>query len=386
MTGPSITIGWFPRERFAVAAESLRSLLDNSPDCRLIIVDPNTPSRYMREIEATLGDHPAEFIRTGEYVLPSTSRNLVLERVDTEYVALVENDVLFTPGWVEKLVAACEEVPADMASPILYEGRGQKEHFDKGLGQIRESREQPGKYEVVPLTAPRNSARTRQVVDFVEQHCLVCRMTVFDKIGGFNPLFTRDDVDLGFALWNAKCTAVLEPSVQAHFVSPSWRPAEDELPFYRFRWDLQRAQQSRDEIRERWNLVDTPGDLGFVKYRTLIAELPRVRQDLSALATETPGSTILLDNGDWLGTDVVGDVGMIPFPNLDGRFGGFPASDTAAIAELEQAIANGATRIVIGFPAFWWSDYLPDFTAHLQRVGRLHRNDDLLRVFDFARS
>jgi hypothetical protein len=376
-----VTIGWFPRERFSLAGESLRSLLDNTPSCRLIIVDCNTPARYMKEIRQALGDRPAEIVSTGRYLLPSAARNLVIGMTKTKYVALVENDVLFSPSWLEKLIAACEEFPADIASPVLYEGRGQKEHFDKKLGHIRPSSTLPGKYEVVPLSAPRNSAATRMKVDFVEQHCLVCRMSAFDRITHFNELHTRDDIDLGMAMYTQGCTAVLEPAVTVNFVGPSWRPAEDELPFFRYRWDLDGARRNREEIRRRWNLVETPGDMGFVTYRNLMARLPEVRASLTHLNAE-PGETVLLENGDWFGTDVVDGLSMRPFPDLGGCFGGFPESDESAVAELDRAIAAGARRIVIGFPAYWWLDHLPALRARLERGCRTARSDELLKVLE----
>ena len=139
MTTPSVTIGWYPRERFSVAAESLEALLENSPDCRLIIVDPDTPSRYMEQIRAILGDRQVEIISTGRHILPSAARNLIIDRVQTDYVAFAENDVLVTPGWVENLIEACESTPADVATPLLIEGRGTSPHFDKTLGEIVES-------------------------------------------------------------------------------------------------------------------------------------------------------------------------------------------------------------------------------------------------------
>lgn len=376
----SVTIGWFPRERFSVAAESLRSLLEHSPACRLIIVDCDTPKRYLDEIKAVLGDRPAEIVSTGRYLLPSAARNLVVDMADTEYVALVENDMLFAPGWLEALISVCEETPADVATPILYEGRGQKEHFDKKLGEIRLSDSEPGKYEILPLTLPRNSATTRTRVDFVEQHCLVFRRSALQRLGGFNELNTRDDVDLGMALRATGCTAILEPAVKVHFVAPSWRPEDEELPYYRFRWDLENASRCRQEIRERWNLVETPGDIGFVTYRNMLARLPDVQQDLRAL-DGMPGGTLLLDNGDWFGTGMTEGLALRPFPNLGGRYGGFPADDESALGELDRAIEQDCRRVVVGFPAFWWLDHLPGLRDRLAQTSQT-RNDDLLQVYE----
>lgn len=379
-----MTIGWFPRERFSIAAESLETLLETSPPCRLIIVDPGTPPRYMEEICHVLGDHPAEVVSIGRPILPCDSKNLILDRVDTDYVALVENDVLFPPGWLEQLVDACEQAPADVATPLIIEGRGHSPHFDHHLGVITESQLHPGKYEVLPESEPRDSISSRQQVTFVEQHCLVYRTSTFDRIGRFRHLNTRDEVDLSLALWDAGCMAVVEPEVQVHYVGPREPPFEDEMPFYSMRWDLDKARESRQLIRDRWNLVETPGDLGFVKYRNLMAQLPRVRRDLTELSGG-PHPTVLLENGDWIGTDITEGLNIRPFPNANGRFGGFPSSDEAAIAELEEAFsAAGARRVVVGFPAFWWFDYLPGLARRLNELCRIVRDDELLRVFERA--
>lgn len=377
---PSVTIGWFPRERFSVAAESLRSLLDNTPTCRLIIVDCDTPRKYLDEIKDVLGDHDADIVSTGRYLLPSAARNLIVAMTQTEYVALVENDMLFAPQWLEKLVAACEEFPADVASPLLIGGRGSKEHYDNKLGHIRVSESHPGRFEILPLAARRNSCKARAQVDFVEQHCLVFRMSAFERLRGFNELHTRDDVDLGMALRAAGCTAVLEPGVTVNFITPTWRPADDEIPFFRYRWDLDGARRNRDEIRERWGLVETPGDMGFVEYRNFMAQLPEIQRDLRALDA-LPGETLLIDDGDWFGTDMVEGLSLRPFPELNGQFGGFP-SDQGAVLELDRAIARGCKRVIVGFPAHWWFDHLPTLRKRLFEAGRQSRNDDLLHVFE----
>jgi hypothetical protein len=313
--------------------------------------------------------------------LPSAARNLVIDRVDTDYVALVENDVLFTPGWLETLIEACEVTPADVASPIIYEGRGTSQHFDQGLGTIVESESHPGKYEVKPLDVRRNEVSVRTIVEFVEQHCLVFRMSAFEGMGHFAELNTRDDVDLGLALRNGGCVAVLEPDAKVHFVGPTGKVNDDELPFYEFRWDLEGARRSREEIQERWNLIETPGDLGFVTYRNLMARLPSVREDLRSLVSR-PGTTLLVDNGDWIDGDVTRDLSVSPFPNAGGHFGGFPASDQDAVEMFDRALEEGAGRIVIGYPAYWWLAYLPKFELRLRETCRLERDDDLLKVFE----
>ena len=381
MTTPSLSIGWFPRERFELAAESLASLLAHSPPCPLFVVDAATPRRILEGIRPVLVGAAAEIIPVERPVLPSEAKNLILSRVDTDYVALVENDVLFTPGWLDALLAACEEAPADVAVPVIYDGRERKEHFDKHLGRIVASRDHRGRREILPMTGARNDGDARRTVHFIEQHCVLYRTATFDRIGRFDEeLNTRDEVDVSMALWDAGCTVVLEPAAQVHYIPPpSWRPSDEELPFYRYRWDLQRAARSRERIRQRWNLAETPGDLGFVRYRNLIARLPDVRCHLEGLSSGA--ATVLLEDGDWFGTEITDGLDLSPFPELKGGYGGFPASDTAAMAELERRVAEGTRQIIVGFPAYWWFDYLPGLGQRLDELAVRTRDDELLRVY-----
>jgi GT2 family glycosyltransferase len=283
---PSITIGFLPRERFVTAAESLESLYAHTTlPFRLLVVDPATPPRYLAEMREVLARHDNwRIISVDRHVLPAVSKNLVLAETQDEYVCLLENDNLFSPGWLEALVDACEEHPADVAAPLIREGRGTTGHFDHHLGTVVPSTAVPGRWEVRPIDRPRDALTTRQPVEFVEQHCLLFRRAVFDRIGRYDEeLNTRDEVDLSLALRHAGATVVLEPRSIVNYVPPTAAPEDDELPFYRLRWDLDRAQTSRERIRERWDLVETPGDLEFVRYRTHIPELPRVPAAQAAL-------------------------------------------------------------------------------------------------------
>ena len=135
---PTITIGFSPRERFANAAESLASLYEHtSLPFELLVVDPATPPRYMAEMRAVLDAHDNwRLLRADRHLLPAASKNRVVEEAAGDYVCLVENDNVFTDGWLEALLAACEEAPADVASPIIREGRGTAEHFDRHLGTL----------------------------------------------------------------------------------------------------------------------------------------------------------------------------------------------------------------------------------------------------------
>lgn len=381
--GPRITIGFLPRERFSLAAESLASLYEHTPmPFELIVVDPATPERYLDAMKAVLDRHDNwRMISRDRPLLPAESKNLVLAESEGDYVCLLENDNLFSDGWLEHLVDACESFPADVAAPVIREGRGTEGHFDRHLGSVVPSRTSPGLFEIAPLDRPREAARATERVEFVEQHCVLFRRSVFDRIGPYDEaLNTRDEVDLSLALRAAGATVVLEPRAVVSYVPPGSAPEPDELPFYRVRWDLERAVASRERIRQKWSLVDTPGDLAFVRYRNSIPRLPEVRERLRALG-QAGRSVVLIDDGDWYDTEVTADLPVAPFPDVDGHFGGFPASEAHALAELDRVIAAGASHIVVGWPARWWFDHLPALQQALTAWAGEVLPDDLLDVY-----
>jgi GT2 family glycosyltransferase len=377
---PAITIGFSPRERFVTAAESLASLYDHTPlPFELLVVDPATPPRYLAKMHAVLEEHDNwRMLSSDRHLLPAAAKNLVLAEARGDYLCLVENDNLFTDGWLEALIAACEEFPADVASPVIREGRGATEHFDRHLGSLVR---RDGAWEILPLDGPRNAVRERTRVDFVEQHCLLFRRSVFERIGPYDEeLNTRDEIDLSLALHHAGATVVLEPRAVVNYIPPGERPEEDELEFYGMRWDLDRAVKSRERIRRRWDLVETPGDLGFVRYRNLIPTLPAVRADLERLAGDG-GPILLLDDGDWMGSDVTEGLPIEHFPSRDGVFWGFPSSGEDALRDLDEAVRSGATHLVVAWPGVWWLDQLPELRTAIERLGPPVLQDDRLQVY-----
>ena len=117
----NITIGFVPRERFSSAAESLESILtETDTPYEMLIVDCATPPAVWAEIEALIeGRDNIRVLRTDHVLLPNEAKNLVIRETKTEYLCLIENDNLVEPGWLDKFLNACEEMPADVAVPML---------------------------------------------------------------------------------------------------------------------------------------------------------------------------------------------------------------------------------------------------------------------------
>ena len=94
----------------------------------------------------------------------------------------------------------------------------------------------------------------------------------------------------------------------------------------------------------------------------------QVHDDMNAIARLIPEdkSFILIDEDHWsAGSEILGRKRM-RFSENKGQYWGPPASDEAAIEELEQDRKLGATHIVFTWPAFWWLEHYKGFHSHLQ--------------------
>jgi GT2 family glycosyltransferase len=178
-----------------------------------------------------------------------------------DYIFLIENDCLVLPGCLDRMLAACGEFPADVAVPLLLEGPAWFPivHHDARLGRIETGRTPDGRVSI--RFAPsglgnlqRRLQRKRCVMELFENHCLLLRRSVFDRIAPLDERLNTDEyIDLALGLRQAGLKTVFEPGARVHFHSPP--PVNsDEEEFYRFRWDVQVAVNGSHAIRNKWNI------------------------------------------------------------------------------------------------------------------------------------
>ena len=285
---PNVTIAMVPRERFAVAGEVFQRLFDCTRiPFELVVVNCGIPDPYWQQIEAVIkGRKNVSVIRTDQYLLPNQAKNLVIQESKADYLCLTEMDVLVDEDWLSFLIAACEEHPADVATPLIIDAEGV--HGDPHVSQVRRIRDADGQpaLEIQGRDTPKEHDRHagRGPVVFLEDHCLLFRRDVFDRIGLLDEELTaRSQLDLSLRLFDANLTCVLEPRARVTYLAPSAIDPE-ERAYYLFRWDPKRARKSEQRIRERWNIVDMPTAMRFVKRRVRIARDADVRERWAALA------------------------------------------------------------------------------------------------------
>merc|ERR1712224_604909 len=102
---------------------SLNAVFDTADlPFRMIYVDGGSPKAISDELKANVESQGHTFIRRPGYVTPNDARNIALPLVDTPYVVFIDNDVVFSEGWLSALVNCAEETGAGLVTPTILVG------------------------------------------------------------------------------------------------------------------------------------------------------------------------------------------------------------------------------------------------------------------------
>lgn len=265
MDRPAVTVAVVPRERFGVAAQSLDSILPTlGINDQLVYVDGKSPKPVARAIAERQREHGFRLIREDRYLTPNEARNLVLPHVTTPYVAFVDNDLLVTPDWLDRLVACAEETGAWVVGPLYFEGDPAHRIVHMAGGELTLSGTWGSR---TCATVHRfqgdhlddlETRLERERCDFVEFHCLLARMDVFDRLGPLDEGLrnTREHLDLCLEVEAAGGEVWFEPSSEVTYSTPPPLPPRD-VPYFWLRWSDAWTEDSLDRFCAKYGIDPT---------------------------------------------------------------------------------------------------------------------------------
>ncbi|RME63365.1 MAG: glycosyltransferase [Alphaproteobacteria bacterium] len=257
----SVTVVMTPRERFGVTQRSYESLRRHTQsDYRLVVVDGGSPPAVRDFLAAQARETGFKLVRRDYFLAPNEARNLALGEIDTAFVAFVDNDVLYSDGWLDALLDCARETGADIVAPLTCIGDPPHTHIHMAGGDIRFIDEAGGRAVEdghrlmgVPLADVAGRLR-REPCDFAEFHCMLVRRSVFAKTGPLDEGLktTLEHVDFCMSARQAGARIWFEPgSLVTYFAPPPLDPAD--IPFYVTRWNDAWGVASMHRFMEKWH-------------------------------------------------------------------------------------------------------------------------------------
>ena len=215
-----VTIVCVVRHGYATTRASLESLCATTRiPFTVFYLDINSPAavrQYLAEQAASRNNF--FHIPIGEYVSRQTARLLVLDMIRTQYTVFVDNNILFSRGWLEQLIETSEKDDAAVVSPLIVM-QGGNVHFSGaklerlGSGVYRQTQTT----EKAPMGVALKDAEPEKIeIDFCESHCCLIRTDCFR---GKAAEFFLEDMHNSFSLAIAthrirrqtQCRMLVEP-------------------------------------------------------------------------------------------------------------------------------------------------------------------------------
>ena len=296
------------RERYGMTEESLESLYAHTPpEARVVVVDAGSPPRVRDLLRAESERRGFALIREERLLTPNQARNVGLAAADTEYVAFVDNDVLYTDGWLDALVRCAEETGAAVVAPLTCQGLPAHTEIHHAGGTytaggaamdafVADPPEGGRAFDEVMIAHGEKVAAwegrlERGVTGMCEFHCVLARRAVFDAIGPLDEglLSSKEHIDFSMEVRRAGGEVWFEPASVVTYVFPCRaRPLNrEDWPFFALRWSDAYGRRSLEHFIRKWDLKTKPT---YMQEKAGIYRFRRMQGILIPLMRKVPGA------------------------------------------------------------------------------------------------
>lgn len=261
------------RERHRLTLRSVEDILARTTmPFRLLLAHGGLPEWLERGLQPHVQSGRLEMRHFPGLHWPQHLRQAVIGEVDTEYVVFIDNDILVSPQWLERLVACADETGAGVVGPVYLWGDGVKPptiHMAGGTlkeWQVEGGRvmsEVHGHIDADPAKILPGLARTP--CDFVEFHCMLMPTRLAqDGVMDADIVGVHEHIDVSLTAKKKGFKTWLEPSAQVTYLATAPQILED-LPTMRNRWDGAACEASITAFCRKWDVVSDNRSFGGVR-------------------------------------------------------------------------------------------------------------------------
>lgn len=267
MSQKPTTVVMVPRERYSAMVDAIESLYATTPDDTfdLIVVDGAVPPAIATRVAELAEHHGFRFLHHDYPLTPNEARNIGLALVRTEFVVWTDNDLIFTEGWLDKLVVAAIEFDAWLVGPTVLEGSDDDITIHSAAGTSSFDRT-PGKrrYYFLPDFEGEHYDDARPKMQrgpttMLEFHVMLARTAIFDRIGPLDEKLMAwfDHDDLTHTALEAGGPVVFEPDSVVRYHNPGREPGlleATDLPYFFLRWSDHWTSLAVSHVARKWSL------------------------------------------------------------------------------------------------------------------------------------
>jgi GT2 family glycosyltransferase len=274
VTAPRVTLIMTVRERYSPTLSTLESLMANTAmPFRLVFADTGLPPWLSEAVAAASRRHCFEVVQFADNMWPQQVRKMLAPGIDTEYVAFLDNDLLFHPGWLEKLVACADETGAGLVGPLYLWGDGiAPPRVHMAGGSLEEISEAAGRvllerHEGYDADAEAAAATlVRSPCDFLEFHCMLFRTELARQSDMLDPRIccVHEHIDVALTARHQGQTIYLEPAARVLYRAFIPTTLED-LPLMRRRWSRAAVEESIAAFCDKWQVINDDRSFGELR-------------------------------------------------------------------------------------------------------------------------
>lgn len=265
-----VTIIITPRDRFGVALQSFRSVIEHTEGpYKLVYVDAGGPPDLGAELKKICADNGFRYIGLPEILNPNEARNIGIHVARTPYIVFLNNDVVVSPGWLPPLLACAEETGADVVAPLtcqklplhqeIHQAGGMFAADVKAFLAARPEDRRLKEVELLQGKKVRDVALQRGETQCCEFHCALVRRDVFERFGELDEkLATKEHIDFCLTVWKGGGRVLFEPTSIVTFLGHAGAIEPRDLRFFALRWSPAWQRSSLAHFQRKWGLPNDP--------------------------------------------------------------------------------------------------------------------------------
>ena len=245
------------RDRFSTTARCVKTLLANTSEpVDVIVVSGGTPKHFEESLRNEFSD-TVRFIFTPDLLNASQSRNIGLRAAKTRLAAVMDNDVLVRPGWLEAMIRCQVETGAAMVAPLILDAKDKIHAAGCDILITYRNGEAYGqKFQRFQKRTYWEGTNMKRVpTDYGELHCQLVVVETALKLEVFDEkLREAAEVDSGLAWAKAGCTMIFEPASVVEYLIPRRITFPEDIRSFIFKWDADEIRKGYDHFKKKWDL------------------------------------------------------------------------------------------------------------------------------------